>query len=216
MNKNTTIYANTIRDFLSAAKAVEEKYQPKIAEMQKFKDSQFGRDEVQRFKAELSGALESVRERFKGKTAGIVGNMKNEIDRKLSTPPTAEQVATLQLLAMREHLTAEELKAVVPSLAGCPMALKVLDELSHKHSLTGLNLPTTPSEKWLNETFEALERNAEKLFYRYGKPEWTEGDFVSTLINKRLEAGGDDAEIIRVFGAVTDFPAFAAAVDGEG
>lgn len=213
MYRNTNRYTKRIYHFLKEARAVEEKYQHQLDYLKQFSDSQSGRDEIKRVKDEMAGALDAVRAQYQGKTAELIEGMKSEVTRKLSTKPTAEQVATLQLLTMRKSLTVEEVQAVAPSLTGCPMALQALGEIAGKHKLTGIGLPDMPSVKRMGETLEALERNAEKLFLRYGTEQWSSGDFVNDAMNRRLTSAEGDVDVFRVFGNVTDFEQFQAIAD---
>lgn len=213
MYRITNRYTKRIYHFLKEARAVEEDYQNQLDYLKQFSDGQFGRDEVKRVRGEMAGALNGIRAQYQGKTAELISDMRKEISRKLAISPTAEQVATLQLLTMRERLTAEEIKAVSPSLAGCPMALKALGEIVKKHELVGVGLPATPSSAALDGAFRALELNAEKLFHNYGTEQWSSGDIVKDSMNRRFAGAEGDSDVFRVFGGVSEFEQFSAAVD---
>lgn len=54
--------------------------------------------------------------------------------------PTQEQLATLEVLKMREKLSRDELQKAMNSMADCPVALGVLRELGQKHKLYGVGV----------------------------------------------------------------------------
>lgn len=61
--------------------------------------------------------------------------MQERNHKRQMTPPTEEQLRILQLLQMREHVTAEELDTAANAMQGNGAALEVVQDIAHKHEI---------------------------------------------------------------------------------
>lgn len=97
------------------------------------------REITQQYENEMHGL-----ERFKG-SAGYsedVASAQAERDKSLLAL-RQEQLATLEVLKMREKLSRGELQMAMNSMADCPVALSVLRELGEKHEIVGMGVTVT-------------------------------------------------------------------------
>ena len=95
--------------------------------------------------------LDAVRE--------VCATMRTNAKARKTVAPTAEQLAILQALKMREKVSAGELRHAANSLAGCPLALSVLDELAAQCPGAG-RFNNEMSDGEIDERVTALERGA--------------------------------------------------------
>lgn len=96
-------------------------------------------------------ALAAVRE--------VCATMRTNAKARKTVAPTAEQLAILQALKMRNKVTAGELRHAANALAGCPLALSVLDELAQSCPGAG-RFNNEMSDGEIDERVDALERGA--------------------------------------------------------
>ena len=80
------------------------------------------------------------------------------------TPPTAEMLAILQVLQMREHLTRDDLEHAANTMQDCAVALGVLEELAKKHEIYGFSAGNNGvSDSFVQNAIRSFAKNARLL-----------------------------------------------------
>lgn len=130
--KNTERYFKTIKEFRSAMRELERLYQEKLKQIEPYKGSR-GYDEG---KSELDKArsedLDGIRKEYRSQLNGIISDMETVYKNQPIKAPTAEQLALIQVLKMRERVSMDELRRAANTCKDCPLALEAVREIAHK------------------------------------------------------------------------------------
>lgn len=158
--KLTEKYLSAVKDFQKAAAQIEAEYNAEMERAKRFEGSDGGREIKEKAKAKRDAALLAERQKGVKSFREIVTAMRANVKNRKITAPTPEQLAILQTLKMREKVTADEFRQAENSLADCPLALSVLDELARSQGViyTGKRKVMTAPDA--SGHIDALERNA--------------------------------------------------------
>lgn len=158
--KNTESYFNILKAYFDATAAVDAEYQAELARAKRFEGSDGGRDMVKAATAKRDAALQAERDYTRSKMKPVLDAMRQRAKGRTLTPPTAEQQAIIAALRARKELTKEEIRQAENSLAGCPLALRQLDEIAQDHGYRKSTPRTTamPTEDVLDH-IDRLEAN---------------------------------------------------------
>lgn len=138
-------------DLRKGVKAARADYLRKLERLERYADSEKGQEDIAAAKADFEAALESARGAARPRFARAIEGMKERIAAPDMQPPTAEQLATLQMLELRDEIEASEIEAAAKVMGNNDAALRTLrDILTRK----GRVLPSTC------KTFEAQTRDA--------------------------------------------------------
>ena len=138
-------------DLRKGVKAARADYLRKLERLERYADSEKGQEDIAAAKADFEAALESARGAARPRFARAIEGMKGRIAAPDMQPPTAEQLATLQMLELRDEIEASEIEAAAKVMGNNDAALRTLrDILTRK----GRVLPSTC------KTFEAQTRDA--------------------------------------------------------
>lgn len=144
-------YGNTWAEYREQVKAARDTYLQNMEQLSKYADSAQGQKDAEACEAAYKAALEAARDIARPKFNNAVEGMKNNISKPGMQPPTAEMLATLQLLELRDDIEAGEAEAAAKLMGNNDAALKALrDVLMRK----GRPLPSSV------KTFEAQTRDA--------------------------------------------------------
>ena len=219
---NTGKFYQTVKDFRGELRGLETEYQVEMTRLAPHK----GSDYFEKAKAALDKArtltLSELRKVY-GKTFNdIFIAMDAAYATKPMTAPNADQLAMLQVLKMRDSVTREELRQAANACKDCPAALETLKEIAHKNNIYGLiGDNSTPS---VAETMRTLRT---RTSYLLGADRVDQRRAISAgvVLGNRLADDWDrwqidtdpidEADALRLFGLVTDAPAFCAAVNAQ-
>ena len=138
-------------DLRKGVKAARADYLRKLERLERYADSEKGQEDIAAAKADFEAALESARGAARPRFARAIEGMKGRIAAPDMQPPTAEQLATLQMLELRDEIEASEIEAAAKVMGNNDGALRTLrDILTRK----GRVLPSSV------KTFEAQARDA--------------------------------------------------------
>ena len=138
-------------DLRKGVKAARADYLRKLERLERYADSEKGQEDIAAAKADFEAALESARGAARPRFARAIEGMKGRIAAPDMQPPTAEQLATLQMLELRDEIETSEIEAAAKVMGNNDSALRTLrDILTRK----GRVMPSTV------KTFEAQTRDA--------------------------------------------------------
>ena len=144
-------YHETWAELRKSVKAARADYLRKMERLEKYADSEQGRADIEAAKSDYQAALEAARGIARPKFARIIEGMRGKAASPSMEPPTAEQLRTLQMLDMRDDISAGEVEAAAKAMGNNDAALRTLrDILTRK----GRVMPTSV------KTFEAQTRDA--------------------------------------------------------
>lgn len=215
--KNTQRYHQFIRDFRKAVSVANEKFEPAYKDLERYRDSEYYQEDKAKIDKARKELLDEVRQEAKKELNAIVDDMRRTYEQKPSKFPTAEQIAVLQVLKMRDSVSKDELREALNAVKGCPLAERVVGEIAAKHHHI-LGMEQELSGDTVRRSLDAMRLNGEKLIAKLERP----GEDRKTAVNSgnwdlfRLDIDAKDSEdCARVFGGVTNFQQFSEAVNGE-
>lgn len=151
---NTERYFNSICSFRKDLQELNDRYRPEYKRLECFKDS-----------ASYTDSKRLLDDR-RGKELAA---LRYEYDNRLLSAPTQEQLAILQALKMRDHVSRDELRQTAINMRGCPVAERTPEEIARKSGVY-LGLKQELSEDTVRQNINSLRRNGEKLVARLDEP----------------------------------------------
>ncbi len=211
--KNAEKYYQTVLGFRKALEAVNEKFRPQYERLERFKDSEHYQEEKVALDKARSELLAEVRELAMKEFSEVCDAMKAAYQSRPLSAPSDEQLRLLQTLQMREKLGVDELRQAAVTLEGCPAALEVLCELTHKHGHTWAMQGELAGDT-VDRTINQLRRNGKKFVQHLERTD-SRRDFVSVGDYDMFRLAGepvDVADTLRIFGLCTEPERFMEAV----
>ena len=130
-HETATTYRKSLREAWDA-------YGKGYERLQGYKGSERYDRELKELQDERDAAIEAAREKARGSFGTTIGYMRKAIEAQPATAPTAEQMAMLNALQMRDHVEADEIVRAARQMSGVDMAVRVLDEIAEKNGKHGL------------------------------------------------------------------------------
>lgn len=141
MMRNSDLFFSVAKSFQDTRRSAWEAYQKRMSDLEPARGSQLYADESQRTQADFENACAALRAEA-GKTLfTALEGMRTANARRGVTPPTPEDVALLQVLKMRENLTADEIVQAANSMTS-PAALEALRELNYTRGFVNVQAST--------------------------------------------------------------------------
>lgn len=133
-------FHQAVQQFHDRQREITRAYENEMKGLQRFAGSAGYSEDVQSAQAERDKALTALRLEYEPRFGAILDSMATAAQAQPMTAPAAEQLATLEVLKMREKLSRDELQKAMNAMAGCPVALGVLRELAAKHEIMGMGV----------------------------------------------------------------------------
>ena len=138
--KNSEQFHQAVQQYISRRQRINREYENTMQELQRFEGSAGFEEDAAAAQQERDGALLALRQEYGLRFDSILAGMSKAAQAQPMTAPTQDQLATLEVLKMREHLSRDELQKAMNSMADCPVAQGVLRELAAKHEIIGLGV----------------------------------------------------------------------------
>lgn len=215
--KNTQRYHQFICDFRKAVSMANEKFEPAYKDLERYRDSAYYQEDKAKIDKARKQLLDKVRQDAKKELNAIVDDMRRTYEQKPSKAPTAEQLAILQALKMRDSVSKDELREALNAVKGCPLAERVVGELAAKHHHV-LGMERELTSDTVRRSLDSLRLNGERLISKLEQPgedrraAVNRGDYTMFLLDQEPK---DEADAMRIFGSATDYGQFSEAVNGE-
>ncbi len=157
---NTERFYNRIKWYFDAVGQITAEYNAAAEYADRFKGSEGGKELADKARATKDAALKAERDTTGKAIREITASMKEKATTRKIIAPTAEQLAILQTLKMRQSVTKEEIRQAENSLEDCPLALSVLDEIAHANNLTYTGKRKAMTTDFVLNRVDCLEKNA--------------------------------------------------------
>lgn len=168
MSYNVMHYSEAYADLRKAVKAARDTYLQKIERLSKYADSAQGQKDIEAAQADYDAALEAARAVARPKFARAIEGMKEHIAAPSMEPPTAEMLATLQMLELRDNIDASEIEAAAKVMGHNDAALKTLrDVLQRKGRVMPSNVKTFEAQ--VSDAVDHLQRAASNVLMWDGR-----------------------------------------------
>ena len=153
----------TVTDFRKRRTAINATFNDTVSRAKRYEGSAAHEEIMRTATAERDGELEALRRETWSKVQQIIADMRTTAASKPMIAPTAAQEAVLRTLQMRNKLTVDELRQAENTLAGCPIALAVLDDLAKQHGIIKTVMREEMSSADITKYIDGLQANAQKL-----------------------------------------------------
>lgn len=168
MSYNVMHYSEAYADLRKAVRAARDTYLKKMERLSKYADSAQGQKDIEAAKADYDAALEAARAIARPKFARAIEGMKEHIAAPSMEPPTAEMLATLQMLELRDNIDASEIEAAAKVMGHNDAALKTLrDVLQRKGRVMPSNVKTFEAQ--VSDAVDHLQRAASNVLMWDGR-----------------------------------------------
>lgn len=133
MIKNSDLFYSRAAEFQSKRKDIIDTYESTLAKLEKAKGSQLYTEETEKAAKTRDAALEALQSEYRDYFRISLDAMSEANGKRGVTPPTADQIAILQALKMRDSLTQRELDRAANNCADNAVAMGVINELAKKN-----------------------------------------------------------------------------------
>lgn len=131
MIKNTDLFYNRAKEYQGKRKGIIDEYEARIKALETAKGSKYFDDESKKAEDKRDEALKALKEEYGEYFRISLDAMSKANAARKMTPPTEEELRTLQLLKMKDKPTEAELAAAANTLKGNVTCLSVLTEIAH-------------------------------------------------------------------------------------
>lgn len=159
-------FYQAVQQYHIQLREITRQYENEMQGLERFQGSAGYSEDVQSAQAERDKATAALRQEYGPRFDAILNSMAEAAKAQPMTAPTSEQIALLQALQMREHLSRDDLERAANSMQSCQVALGVLKELGQKNGIMGMGLTvaggTMDTDSALH-TIDVLRRSCKTL-----------------------------------------------------
>ena len=131
MIKNTDLFYTRAKEYQDKRKGIVDEYEARMKALEDAKGSKYFTDEAKKAEDKRDEALTALKDEYNGYFNIAFDAMRKANAARKMTPPTEEELRTLQLLKMKDKPTEAELAAAANTLKGNATCLSVLTEIAH-------------------------------------------------------------------------------------
>ena len=131
MIKNTDLFYTRAKEYQGKRAAIVDEYEKRMKALEDAKGSKYFTDEAKKAEDKRDEALTALKDEYNGYFNIAFDAMRKANASRKMTPPTEEELRTLQLLKMKDKPTEAELAAAANTLKGNATCLSVLTEIAH-------------------------------------------------------------------------------------
>lgn len=158
---NIGTYFDTVKRYRRGLDEINQRYDTQLEAKEGYRGSAGYAADVEKIEGERMAEIQVLRTECSKAFDACLASMQEHAARRPMPAPSQEQLALLQALQMREHLSRDELEHAATSLQDCPVGLGVLEELGRKHEVLGFHAGgAAVSDQFIRDTFRRLTKNA--------------------------------------------------------
>ena len=131
MIKNTDLFYTRAKEYQGKRAAIVDEYEKRMKALEDAKGSKYFTDEAKKAEDTRDEALKALKDEYGEYFRISLDAMSKANAARKMTPPTEEELRTLQLLKMKDKPTEAELAAAANTLKGNATCLSVLTEIAH-------------------------------------------------------------------------------------
>lgn len=173
MIKNTDLFYNRAREYQNKRKVIMDCFEKRVKSLEDTRGSKYFDDEMKKATDARDGALSALKGEYAEYFRISLDAMSKANASRKMTPPTEEELRTLQLLKMKDKPTETELQAAANTLKGNATCLSVLTEIAHNAGyMRGYNNYSETKEMPVEEAERVIKglHNAVRDFMDYDTP----------------------------------------------
>jgi len=130
---STRDYYEAIKDFQTRRDQIDREYLTRRDQLRDAAGSKYYDDGMQEARKQREEATEAAKNACRNAIKEATHRMRSNLQARKITPPTAEQLAILQTLKLRESVTEAELEHAAASMGGNSLAIGVIAEISRRN-----------------------------------------------------------------------------------
>lgn len=213
---NTQRYYATLKEWREGMKELGKAYQEKLAEYEPYRGSEGYDQALAELEKIRTDGMEAVRKEYHDRFDAIISDMERAYQNKPMTAPTQEQLAILQALKMRDHVSRDELRQAANTLKDCPVAMETLREIAGNLGVT-IGIAQEISGNTVTQHLRTLRSHTAEMLGM------SKVDDRKSHVNSRAANSGtlflidrdftDEADCMRIMALATDPVGFANAVN---
>ena len=158
--------AKTLQGFLTERARAREEYLNTRRGLESAAGSKYHETAMKAAVEKREKAVKAAQNRARAEAAAILDEMRKNAAGISANPPSAEQLAVLEVLKMRENINQGELDEAAAAMAGNDMGLAVIDDLARKNGLLphyARTMSTRLSRATVEGMLADLERGINKM-----------------------------------------------------
>ncbi len=158
---NTEWYFSITRKYRAGLNRINTKFDEQIEGQKRYAGSQGYEADIAKIEQVRAAEITALRDDCRDSFNRCLAAMQRNAQARPAVAPTQEQFVLLQVLQMREKLTRDELNHAAHTMADCPTALGVLEELARRHEILGFRAGgMCVSDQFVADSIRAFARNA--------------------------------------------------------
>lgn len=167
--ERTRHYYNACKEYRQKLRGIWAAYEKKMQSVEQYKGSAGYEKDKAKAERERDAAISELQQEYRKSFTNIIDGMRTSATTRSMVPPTQDELALLQALKMRDHISRDELEQAGRTFKNSPVCLSVLEEivqnLTDKHSTheyVGLHF-ATESTKGIMRCIDELEESAKRI-----------------------------------------------------
>lgn len=133
MIKNSDLFYSRAAEYQTKRKDIVDDYEKKLARLESYKGSKGYDDDVAKATKEKDAAIEALKSEYSGYFDIAINAMREANSGRGVTPPSADQLAILQALKLRDSVSQKELDRAANSCKDNAMSIAVINEIAKKN-----------------------------------------------------------------------------------
>lgn len=134
--RNAEYFYETVRRYRRGLSEINERFDKQVAEKEGYRGSPRYVSDMEKIEKARAAEIATLRADCAESFDTCIKSMELHTKERPMIPPTAEQIALLQALQMREHLTRDDLEHAATSMKGCAVGLGFSMSLPKNMSFT--------------------------------------------------------------------------------
>ena len=227
MIERTKFFYERATHYRQALRDIWAEFDTAAARLEQYRGSKGYEEQIEAAEKDRDERVKALQAETRADFNVILAGMRQSATSQEMNPPTAEQLALLQALQMRERVSRDELMQAARTLKECPVALSVLQEIGERQEprfLLNHQGFAVESTKSILAHIDELSSSAKRIC-ALNKPDsrgdMTErasfhhgGQGVNALYSWRVDRDVSSvSECMELFGGVSDLKAFESAVN---
>ena len=195
MSERTKWFFDDWCKFRNGLREIWASFDQGMKEIEPMKGSLRYTERCEELRVERDNAMHDLRTEFQNEFSVTIEGMRQSVNTRPATPPSADQLAILQALNMRQKVSVEELKMAEQSMNGNDLALSTLQDLAAAKGVH-YRIPTTKKDLILRH-IDDLADSASRLL-KLEKPD-SRRERLETAHRNRYEKHVYDHDVFSSF-----------------
>lgn len=154
---------NCLRRYVSRVEQNKKQATLEIERLDPYRGSVYYSDQAERIQKESDKKRAAMGESCAQELSSYLKTMRENVKNRVSKAPTAEQVATLNILSKLDNLTIKDVELYADAMKDCPLAMRHLSQIARGKDI-GIYLPDPVD---LLGAVDALEANLSSFIENY-------------------------------------------------